>query len=231
MISFDSKKRSSGTRINCDFQDESGLKIKGSAFDDHAKSLDKQISVGKNYAISKAKVQDLFGNKVKGFHNYELVLYKHSQFELLKDDNDYVAPVDHFRPLSDLDSGNVDVEASINVLAVVKSIGAMQNMEIKNKDGTIRDAAYLEVQLVDRSLQHSQIPITFWGPAAADVRRHPAGSAIKLKGVVVISREGRLSLKATGVTDVEFDPKTDDAQELLSWFGGDDDSKRRRIGE
>jgi len=35
------------------------------------------------------------------------------------------------------------------------------------------------------------------------VRRHPAGSAIKLKGVVVVSREGRLTLKATGVTDVE----------------------------
>ena len=115
-------------------------------------------------------------------------------------------------------------------MAVVKSVGAMQTMEIKNNDGSIRDAAYLEAQLVDPSLQQGQviksfvfmscfvitilnclrfqfffffIPVTFWGPAAADVRRHPAWSAIKLKGVVVVSREGRLTLKATGVTDVE----------------------------
>ena len=35
------------------------------------------------------------------------------------------------------------------------------------------------------------------------MRRHPTECAIKLKGTVVVSREGRLSLKATGLTDVE----------------------------
>ncbi len=105
-------------RINFDFQDESGLKTKGTAFDDHAKPLDKQISFGKNYAISKAKVQDLYGNQGKGYHNAISFMFVFSYFsiqlELLEDENDYVAPVDNFRPLSDLDSGNVDVEASIS---------------------------------------------------------------------------------------------------------------------
>ncbi len=40
---------------------------------------------------------------------------------------------------------------------MLKSVGAMQNKEIKNNDGTIRDAAYLEAQLVDPSLQQSQV--------------------------------------------------------------------------
>ena len=45
--------------------------------------------------------------------------------------------------------------------------------------------------------------MTFWGPAAKDIRRYSCGSAIQLKGAVVISREGRFALKATAVTDIE----------------------------
>ena len=61
------------------FEDESGLKIKGIAFNDATKTLDKEISVGKNYTISKRRVQDKFGHPVKGYHNYELLFFKHSQ--------------------------------------------------------------------------------------------------------------------------------------------------------
>ncbi|KZS20330.1 Replication protein a kda dna-binding subunit, partial [Daphnia magna] len=55
---------------------------------------------------------------------------------------------------------------------------------------------------------------------AADVHRHPAGSAKELKGAVVVSREGRLCLKATALTDVELDPQTDAAENLIQWFNG-----------
>ena len=36
-------------------------------------------------------------------------------------------------------------------------VGAMQNMEIKNSDDTIRDAAYLQVQLADANLKQSEV--------------------------------------------------------------------------
>ena len=96
----------------------------------------------------------------------------------------------------------------------------------EKNDGSIRDATFLEFQLVDSTLKEGevsdlcvcvmvliakiicllffiQVPVTFGGPAGKDVRRHPAGSAIKLKGAVVVNREGRFCLKATGVTDIE----------------------------
>ncbi len=76
---YNSNKGKPGTMIIFDFEDESGLKIKGIAFNDATKTLDKEISVGKNYAISKGRVQDKFGHPVKGYHNYELLFFKHSQ--------------------------------------------------------------------------------------------------------------------------------------------------------
>ncbi|KZS10436.1 Replication a kda dna-binding subunit-like protein [Daphnia magna] len=190
-----------GTMMSFDFEDASAKKIKGVAFNDAIKTLDKEIFVGK--IISKATVQKRFGRPVAGYHNCELLLFKHSQFELLEDDHDYVVPVEQYRPLSELDAGDVEIDSSINVLAVVSSVGAMQNMEIKKSYSTIRDAAYLEVQLVNPSLKQGEVTqpkylTCTWGTTAADVRRHPTGYAIKLKGAVVVSREGRLSLKATG---------------------------------
>ncbi|KAK4028264.1 hypothetical protein OUZ56_017544 [Daphnia magna] len=149
-------------------------------------------------------------------------------FELLEDEDDFVFPCERYRRLSELDSGDIEIDSSINVLGVVKSVGTMQNMEINNSDGTKRDAAYLEVQLVDSSLKQGQVPVTFWGRTAADVHRHPAGSAMELKGAVVVSREGRLCLKATALTDVELDPQTDAAENLIQWFNG---SKKRRMCE
>ncbi|KAK4017341.1 hypothetical protein OUZ56_032288 [Daphnia magna] len=222
---FQSGKGKPGTMMTFDFQDGSGKKIKGVVFNDAIEMLDQKVFVGKNYAISKATVQNRFGRPVAGYHNCELLFYKHSQLE---DEDDFVVPVERYRRLCELDSGDVEIDSSINVLGVVSSVGTMQNMEIKNSDGTIRDAAYLEVQLVNSSFKQGQVPVTFWGPTAADVRRHPAGRAMKLKGAVVVSREGRLCLKATGLTDVEFDPQTDAAQDLIRWFDG---SKKRRVCE
>ncbi|KAK4003841.1 hypothetical protein OUZ56_005592 [Daphnia magna] len=122
-----------GTMMSFDFEDASAKKIKGVAFNDAIKTLDKEIFVGKNYLQS----------DVAGYHNCELLLFKHSQFELLEDDHDYVVPVEQYRPLSELDAGDVEIDSSINVLAVVSSVGAMQNMEIKKSYSTIRDAAYV----------------------------------------------------------------------------------------
>ncbi|KZR99776.1 Replication a kda dna-binding subunit-like protein [Daphnia magna] len=75
------------------------------------------------------------------------------KFELLEDEDDFVFPCERYRRLSELDSGDIEIDSSINVLGVVSSVGTMQNMEINNSDGTKRDAAYLEVQLVDSSLK------------------------------------------------------------------------------
>lgn len=78
------------------------------------------------------------------------------------------------------------------------------------------------------------------GPTANDLLPHPAGFTIKFKAAVVISHEGRLSLKASQLTDVkvcsnfidtllaffnrayvvQFDPMTDAAQNLIRWFYG-----------
>ncbi|XP_045032678.1 uncharacterized protein LOC116917090 [Daphnia magna] len=225
---YQSGKGKPGTMMTFDFQDGSGQKIKCVVFNDAIEMLDQKVFVGKNYAISKATVQNRFGRPVPGYHNCELLFYKHSQFELLEDEDDFVFPCERYRRLSELDSGDIEIDSSINVLCVVSSVGTMQNMEINNSDGTKRDAAYLEVQLVDSSLKQGQVPVTFWGRTAADVHRHPAGRTMELKGAVVVSREGRLCLKATALTDVEFDPQPDAAENLIQWFNG---SKKRRMCE
>ncbi|KAI9557146.1 hypothetical protein GHT06_016953 [Daphnia sinensis] len=73
-------------------------------------------------------------------------------FELLEDEDDFVVPFERYRRLSELDSEDrnrliyecvmVFLDHILkNVLGVVSSVGTMHNMEIKNSDGTKRDAA------------------------------------------------------------------------------------------
>lgn len=76
---YQSGKGKSGSMMSFDFQDGSGKKIKGVVFNDAIEMLDQKVSVDKNYAISKATVQNKFGRPVAGYHNCELLFYKHSQ--------------------------------------------------------------------------------------------------------------------------------------------------------
>ena len=65
--------------MSFNFQESSGLKIKGIVFNDAIKALDHQVAVGKVYAITKAKVQKGYGKTKPGYHFCELVFYNHSQ--------------------------------------------------------------------------------------------------------------------------------------------------------
>jgi len=62
-----------------DFEDDSGEKIKGVAFNDAIKTLDKEIFVGKNYSIAKATVQKTFGRPGASYHHFQLPFFKYSQ--------------------------------------------------------------------------------------------------------------------------------------------------------
>jgi hypothetical protein len=108
----------------------------------------------------------------------------------------------------------------------------MQNMEFKKEDGSPREAKYLKAQLTDPLLTPEddgvsclfrntipnsftkytcltvtifslQISVTFWNENAAAVRRYPPGTPIELKSVQVNDWEGRLCLKATGVSEIK----------------------------
>ncbi len=48
---------------------------------------------------------------------------------------------------------------NVDVLAMVSAIGSMQNMEIKKTDGSIRDANFLEVMLVDSTLKEGEVSV------------------------------------------------------------------------
>jgi len=78
MTPYEPQKGKPGHMMSFDFQEPSGLKIKGIVFDDAIKALDHQVAVGKVYAITKAKVQKGYGKTEAGYHSCELVFYKHS---------------------------------------------------------------------------------------------------------------------------------------------------------
>ncbi|KAI9555938.1 hypothetical protein GHT06_018477 [Daphnia sinensis] len=103
-------KEKPGTMMTFDFQDGSGKKIKGVVFNDAIETLDPKVFDGKNYAIGKATMQNRFGGPVTGYHNCKLLFYKHSQFELLEDEDDFVVPVERNRRLSELDSGDIEID-------------------------------------------------------------------------------------------------------------------------
>jgi len=70
--------KTKGSKQNYDFQDASG-KIQSCAFNDLAKHFDRLIDVGKRYEISKAAVNKPYnGRTVTGYHNAELLMYKHT---------------------------------------------------------------------------------------------------------------------------------------------------------
>ncbi len=48
----------------------------------------------------------------------------------------------------------------VDVLAVVPAIGSIQNMEIKKTDGSIRNANFLEVQLVDSTWKEGEVSVS-----------------------------------------------------------------------
>ena len=57
MTPYETQTGKPGHMMSFDFQESSGLKIKGIAFNDAINALDHQVAVGKVYAITKAKVQ------------------------------------------------------------------------------------------------------------------------------------------------------------------------------
>ena len=76
---YEPQKGKPGRMMTFDFQESSGLKIKGIAFNDAINPFDHQVAVGKVYAITKAKVQRGYGKTKAGYHSCELVFYNHSQ--------------------------------------------------------------------------------------------------------------------------------------------------------
>lgn len=117
----------------------------------------------------------------------------------------------HFIPLSELN--NVEKDATVDVLCVIKEVGEVEEIISKS---TSKPHSKRDISIVDGS--DTWVRCTVWGNQAKSWDVHP-GTVVAFKGVKVGDYGGR-TLSTLYSSSVTINPDTDDAHVLKGWYDG-----------
>jgi replication factor A1 len=197
-----------GKLFSVNLLDESG-EIKATGFNDQCDMLYDVLQEGSVYYISTCRVQ-LAKKQFSNLPNdYELTFERDSKVEKAEDSRDVPQVRFNFTNIKDLQ--NVEKESTIDIIAVVREVGQID--QIKSKT-TQKPYDKRDLLLVDES--GYSIKMTIWGKVATSFNEM-MGTVIAFKGAKVSDFGGRsLSLLSSGSMVVT--PDITEGHVLKAWF-------------
>ncbi|KAJ1809120.1 Replication factor A protein 1 [Coemansia sp. RSA 2599] len=210
------KPSSSGRLFSVNLLDESG-EIRATTFTNQVDRFYPMLEVGKVYYVSNAQVKMARQQFSNVNNQYELTFDDSTVIEMCQEQAG--VPQEHydFIPLASL--GKFEKNHVVDVLAVVKSVGDLNEFTTKSGD---RKMIKRDLVLVDKS--GFQVRATLWGE---DAQSYSAGAepVVAFKGLRVGDFGGRsLSLASMGTYAVN--PDIPDAHQLRGWY----DATGRSLG-
>ena len=203
-----SNAKNEGRLFNCTLMDESGT-IRMTAFTEQVDTFYELLQEGHVYYISNCMAKMARKQFNSSGHEYELTMRRDT--EVTETDED-IAMADvkfEFVPLSDI-AERVEVNAMVDVLAVVKEVGPLT--EFTSKAG--KEMIKKEISLVDAS--NAWLRCTLWG-SKAKAFDYPEGTVLACKSVKVGDFQGKnLSIGASSTVDAN--PDIDEAHALKGWY-------------
>ncbi|KAL7269589.1 Replication factor A protein 1 [Rhizina undulata] len=206
-----SNQRGEGKLFTVTFLDESG-EIRATGFKDQCDQLYDVLQEGQVYYVSKCRVTMAKRQFSNVNNDYELTFERETVIEKCESQDESVPQV-RFNFVSLADLNNVEKDAMIDVIGILKEVG--DTSEIISR-ATQKPYAKRELVLVDST--NFSVRLTVWGKAAEtwDV---PVESVLAFKGVKVGDYGGR-SLSTLSSSSMTADPDIDEAHRLKGWFDG-----------
>lgn len=211
-----SNTKSEGKLFTVNFLDETG-EIRATGFNSEVDSLFETLQEGKVYYISKCRV-NMAKKQFSNINNdYELAFSRETEIEECEDDS---VPKVNFNFVSLADLANIEKDAIIDVLGVIKEVGELDGIVSKN---TGKPYQKRDISIVDSS--NSWVRCTIWG-ASAKTWDHPPDTIVALKGIKVGDYGGK-SLSMLNSSSMLANPDIEEAHALRGWY---DAEGRRELG-
>ncbi|OCH92109.1 replication factor-a protein [Obba rivulosa] len=203
-----SNAKGEGKLFSVVFVDDTG-EIKATAFNKAVEDLYEKFQDGKVYYISKARV-NLAKKKFTNVTNeYELTLERNTE---VQECHDVVnAPTIKYKFVDIVELGNLEKDATCDVLAIVKEAGPLGEITTRSSNKTIMKR---ELTLVDRS--GYTVRLTLWG-AQAEQWSAEDQPVVAFKGVKVGDFQGR-SLSMAMSSTMQINPDISEAHVLRGWY-------------
>jgi replication factor A1 len=198
-----------GKLFSVSLLDETG-EIKATGFNDQCDQFYPQLSVGSVYYISTPARVSIAKKQFNNLaHDYEFTFDHNTQVEKCEDQSDVPQVSFNFCSIQDL--SNVEKDATVDVIGVLKEVQEVSQIQAKS---TGKDYEKRELVLVDDT--GYSVRVTIWGKTAVSFDAQPE-SIVAFKGMRVGDYGGRsLSLLSSGTMTV--DPDISEAHRLKGWF-------------
>lgn len=198
-----------GKLFSVNLLDESG-EIKATGFNDQCDQFYALLQEGSVYYISSPARVQLAKKQFTNLPNdYEITLERDTQIEKCEDQG--AVPQIRFNFCSIQDLANVEKDATVDVVGVLKEVQEVSSIQSKT---TGKDYEKRELTLVDDT--GYSVRVTIWGKLAVGFDAKPE-SVVALKGTRVGDFGGRsLSLLSSG--SMAVDPDIPEAHRLKGWY-------------
>lgn len=204
-----SNAKGEGSLFSIELLDNSGTDIRGTFFREGVDKYYNMLQPGKVYRISggRLKVANMQYNTCKS--SFEITFDQNTEIHLDDDDGQIAAAHYDFVKIGDIE--NVEPNKSIDVLAIVKSVGDVSHI-VSKKTG--QEMGKCDLVLVDDS--GAEINLTVWREKAesapSDFANHPVVAFRRAR----VSEYGGRSLSAGASSDIN--PQIPEAQQLMRWW-------------
>ncbi|KAG5189180.1 hypothetical protein JKP88DRAFT_197666 [Tribonema minus] len=205
-----SNQRGEGYLASVDLLDEFGGEVRGTFFKDAVDKYLPMLEVNSVYTFSGGRIKVANKQYSSLQNDYEITFNSDSVIEKVADDKRIKAMNLTFRRIADLK--DVEVNATIDILAVVRDFQDMAMIMTKNN----REVEKRNITLVDDS--GAEVVCTLWGAHAKLPDDALRGSPVAaLKGVKVSDYNG-VSLSTFNSSTVVLAPDLEEARALHNWW-------------
>ncbi|GAX27362.1 replication factor A1 [Fistulifera solaris] len=204
-----SNAKGEGSLFSIELLDNSGVDIRGTFFKEGVDKFYNMLIPGKVYRISggRLKVANMQYNTCKS--SFEITFDQNTEIHLDDDDGAIAAAHYDFVKIGDLE--HVEPNKSVDVLAIVKSVGDVSHI-VSKKTG--QEMGKCDLILVDDS--GTEITLTVWREKAETAPRDFANHPVVAFRRARLSEYGGRSLSAGASTDIN--PQIPEAQQLVRWW-------------
>ncbi|KAI0134186.1 replication factor-a protein 1 [Xylariales sp. AK1849] len=198
-----------GKLFSVNLLDESG-EIKATGFNEQCDQFYDLLQEGSVYYISNPCRVNLAKKQFSNLPNdYELTFERDTVIEKAEEASD--VPQVRFNFVNIQDLQNIEKDATIDIVGVLKEVGETSQITSKN---TGKPYEKRELTLVDDS--QFSVRVTIWGKSATSFSSQPE-SIVAFKGVKVSDFGGKsLSLLSSG--SISVDPDIEQAHRLKGWY-------------
>ncbi|KAJ1528713.1 hypothetical protein ONE63_007106 [Megalurothrips usitatus] len=205
-----SNSKGEGSLFSFDLVDESG-EIRATAFRDQCEKFHPMIEVGKVYLITKAQLKTA-NKKFSSLNNdYEMSLTGETQIIPVHEDDSGVPQIKfNFSSLNDIE--NMEPNASVDVIGVVKSVGEVVTFVAKTSN---RELKKRDVTIVDRT--NTAVNLTLWGQDAEEFDGS-CQPVVAVKGGKVNEFQGSKTVSLPGNATFQINPDIPESHELKGWY-------------